>query len=136
MNGGVQLADVNGDSLVDVVFGYNDMATGSPSFNCIYINTQCGWVLQANYTGLNNSCLPASKISVRNIAISFAGLTVKQFVLDVMEQFDLISRSAVVVRLAQSGQEQGLNCAMDDLAATPGGFTVHLGSETFGFSRS
>ena len=104
-------------------------------FNCIYINTQCGWVLQANYTGPDNSCLPASSIYMHGVDISFAGITVKQFALDVMEQFGLASRAAVVVRLAANGHEQGLNRRMDDIAATPGGFTVHAGGDVFAFKR-
>ena len=132
-DGGIQFIDVSGDSLPDLVFGYSNAI--SPPLNCIYINTQCGWVLQANYTGPDNSCLPASSIYMRGIDISFAGLTVKQFALDVAEQFGLVSRAAVVVRLAANGHEQGLNRRMDDIAATSSGFTVHVGGEIFSFNR-
>ena len=132
VDGGIQLIDVSGDALVDLVFGYN---TGSTNYNCIYINTQCGWILQANYTGPDNSCLPVTTIDLRDVAVSFAKRSVKQFALDVAEEFDLGSRSEVTVRLAASGQKQGINRMMEDLAATPGGFTVQFGTEVFRFSR-
>ena len=133
VDGGIQIVDVTGDSLADLVFGF--AIDSSEAFNCVYINTQCGWVLQANYTGPDNACLPASSISLRGVDISFAGLTVRQFTLDIVEQFGLASRAEVVVRLAANGHEQGLNRRMDDLAATPGGFRVHFGGEMFSFTR-
>ena len=132
VDGGIQLIDVSGDALVDLVFGYSSSGI---DYNCIYINTQCGWILQANYTGPDNSCLPVTTIDLRDVAVSFAKRSVKQFALDVAEEFDLGSRSEVTVRLAANGQKQGLNRMMEDLAATPGGFTVHFGTEVFRFSR-
>jgi hypothetical protein len=59
---GLQITDINGDSLVDLVYGWEDQS-GSPYIThmCIYLNTQCGWVLQANYTGPDSSCATSSK---------------------------------------------------------------------------
>lgn len=133
---GIELIDVNDDSLPDFAWSFwNNLVDGDLYIQCIYLNTGCRWVYAPNYTGPDNSCLPQAAIVLRNVSISFAGLTVKQFAIDVAEQFNLATRSAVTVRLNTNGLVQGLNHRMDYLAATPGGFTVQVENEEFSFAR-
>ena len=125
VDGGIQLIDVNGDSLVDLVFGYSD-GPDHHSFDCIYLNTQCAWVLQANYTGPDYSCITSSPLAihVRGVRMRFKGLSVKDFSAEVAEYFEL-RRADVEVRVGgPSGELQGPTCLMNELAAT--GFHVIL----------
>lgn len=42
--GGLELADMNGDSLVDLLFSiYDEGSRPSEYFQCVYLNTGCGW---------------------------------------------------------------------------------------------
>lgn len=132
MDQGLNLVDVNGDSLIDVVQGYTyDLTNPGSTFICIYLNTGCGWVLQADYKGPVNTCIP-SELLLRNVSMSFAGLTVKAFTAEVAEYFEL-RRSDVEVRVGgPQGVLQGPTHRMDVIASK--GFHVVLSkTEVYAF---
>ena len=47
LEGGIQLADINGDSLVDIIASWYESAQNHP--NAVYINNGSGWTLDENY---------------------------------------------------------------------------------------
>ena len=124
---GVQLVDINGDLLADIVWGYEDQsgAAPHPQWTCIYLNTGCSWVFQSNFSGRDTSCAEADDIDLRGVSFSFRGLTVAQFAAEVAEYFGL---PAAEVRV-RSGDRRRLdpNVPLGDAATSPGGFRVTLG---------
>lgn len=111
---GLQLTDINGDGLVDAVWGWSD-GFASVTYQCVYLNTQCGWVLQANYTGPVFSCIAPSPLAVelRGVVFPFKGLTVKAFVAEVAEYFGIRKQDVAVLL---KGRLQGPTRVMDELA--------------------
>ena len=96
-----------------------------------------GWILASNYTGPDNSCVPLHALEIRNISISFKGLSVETFSLAVVKQFPRDLKSWEDVQVYASGKLHGLTHLMDDLASLPAGFSVTLlGREEFFFRRS
>lgn len=121
---GVQFQDINGDGLVDVMRGYSTFNNGpEPDVICIWLNTGCGWVPQANFTGLLASCLPTSVV-VADVIFNFAGMTVAQFTSDVASELELPHKSVRV--LSEAGLRHSGSTRMDTLAAQPEGFFVDV----------
>lgn len=119
---GIQFQDINGDGLVDVMQGFGQV----PSTNvmCIWLNTGCGWVPQANYTGIISSCLPSTLVDVGGIEFDFAGMTVSQFVSDIAREL-LVKREEVTI-VSAAGKKQSGSVTMDKLATRSGGFVVSV----------
>ena len=47
---GLELTDVNGDALADLVYSYLDAQSGPNHFwQCVYLNNQCGWGAYAGH---------------------------------------------------------------------------------------
>lgn len=124
---GIQFVDINGDSLPDVVYGLGQ--SQGNSYSCVYLNTGCGWVLQANYTGPVFTCISPTPLAIdlRGIEFPFKALTVKDFVVHVAEFFEL-SKTSVEVRVGGAqGKRQGPTRAMDELVNV--GFHVILSKD-------
>ena len=98
---GVQLTDINGDSLPDLVWGWENNFDPPNNPNdviwlCVYLNTQCGWVLQANYTGPDTTCLPSNTLTVRGVEFFWRPAdTVGNFVDDIAAEFGIKESAAV-----------------------------------------
>lgn len=132
---GLQVTDINGDSLPDMLWGWSNGA-GSPTatlYNCVYLNTGCAWVPQAAYTGPDNSCLPTYALRIRGMRWSFKGLTVKKFVAEIAEHYTL-EKGDIAVRVR--GEPQSPTFTMEELASSNAGFDVTIGtSEVYKFTQ-
>jgi hypothetical protein len=135
---GIQIIDINGDSLPDIVWGMNfevpNIFPTSGFFNCVYLNTQCGWVLQADYNGTDTSCLPGSSIIVEDVEYNFHGVKVSEFCAAVAADHGWSVQEVQV--LSAAGVRQGGLNSLDALAAQPGGFRVSAKGKVYAFLRS
>ena len=102
---------------------------------CVYLNTQCGWVLQANYTGPVTSCLPTTTMTIEGIDLPFHDMTVGDFRAGVAAEF-FVNISAVRILAHESGHIQAAFTKMEDLAASAHGFDVVIEGRRHHFSRS
>jgi hypothetical protein len=128
----IEVVDITGDELADLLFGY---VNTNYAWNCIYINTGCGWVLQDNYTGPVTTCLPNTTITVRDVAADFRGLSAGAFV-DALAAELALPSGAVAVK-SHDGTRFWRLARMEDLAARPDGFLVVLNEdERYVFRRA
>ena len=136
---GVQFIDINGDSLPDQLLGTADLID-RPNYvwQCVYLNTGCAWVPQANYTGPDNSCAHPTAVNIRGIQWPLKKLTVKQFTTDISDFYGL-RRADVTVRVAIAEgrwQQQSPTYRMEELSQSPLGFLVVLGpTEAYPYMR-
>ena len=69
---GLSFIDVNGDSLVDLVWSYELDVGGSVDddlWQCVYLNTQCGWgksIFQVHHSGIPPTAWPLDLCSFRS----------------------------------------------------------------------
>lgn len=131
---GVQFIDINGDSLPDLIQGFQSDMNPSSTSSCVYINTQCGWVLQANYTGPVSSCLPSSVMVIKNVDVPFRGMTVGSFRSAVASEF-LADVASVQVIASKTGRVQASFMQMEDVATSEQGFDVVINGQRNHFQR-
>ena len=81
---GIQFEDVNGDGLVDMIYGWEN-AGYAPL--CVYINTGYAWVQQNTSAAFD--CATSATLLVRDTKISFKKHSVKQFREAVAAEFGL-----------------------------------------------
>jgi hypothetical protein len=56
-----QYIDINGDGLPDISCSLEDIDSGaSVSAACVYMNTNCGWILSNQYNKTQNYCPPGN----------------------------------------------------------------------------
>lgn len=136
IDGGIQIIDITGDSLVDLLYGYDDGSASS--YECIYINTQCGWVLQENYTGPVNECmlsrstkattLPTVKLAAGHVDVLGVryplGVTVGEFSAAV--EGDTNSPAGTAQVKTRGGGIRHSNLSRMDQLADEGGFDVYV----------
>lgn len=136
--GGMQLGDVNGDGLSDLLisvsFIVNNAGQTAGYLSCVYINTGCGWIISSDYTGQSpipdcnaayNSASTGNMI-IRGTAMRVAGLEVHEFVSSILEEFTLPEGSVSVYAGAGHQIRQGRRVLMDRLIASVEGFAVSL----------
>ena len=124
---GLQFIDINGDSLPDQLYGTQDLVDPPrPTYRCIYLNTGCAWVPQANYTGPDNSCLHPMALDIRGVRWSFRGLSVQEFSTEVAEFYGLADADVAITIGGVQGLKQSPRMLMADLAMAPEGFHVVL----------
>jgi hypothetical protein len=140
---GIRMEDINDDGLVDLLKGFDD----SGIVVCIWLNTGCGWVPQANYTGPITTCLPAAHVIARGVSFSWTSTTtVGAFIEDV--RGELFSSQApprpsaaggsdddVWVEWMAKGVRHSRGTLIETAARHDGGFVLHIGAEKFPFSR-
>ena len=131
---GIQFMDINGDSLPDLIQGFQSDMNPSSTSLCVYLNTQCGWVLQANYTGPVSSCQPSSVMTINNVDVPFRGMTVGSFRSAVASEF-LADAASVQVIASKSGRVQASFVRMEDIATAEQGFDVILNGLRHHFQR-
>ena len=125
---GVQIGDLNGDGLDDLSFAFVDVLDKPGlGWNCVYLNTGCGWVLQANYTGPVVSCAPPSSIVVAGIEFFWRPHdTVASLVADVCASLRLDADSLWVE--STSSRARVSNGSPLEALVRAGGFTLHAGA--------
>jgi hypothetical protein len=146
MDNGVRMEDLNDDGLVDVLQGYS---LSDVNTICIWLNTGCGWVPQANYTGPVSSCLPAAHVIARGVSFSWTPTTtVGALVEDVRAEL-LPAQAAppkpgaaaggsqedVWLEWAAQGVRHSRGTLVETAARHEGGFVLHVGAERFPFRR-
>jgi hypothetical protein len=126
---GLQLVDLNGDTLVDIfwAYEYDDGSAGPTVVQCIFLNTGCGWVAPSNYTGPETWCMPHYAIQVRNVEFPFRGMQVNAFKEAVAEEFGL-APSSVEVTLASGVRAAHYSRMVEDVAIR-GPFSVSVAGE-------
>lgn len=125
---GVQIGDLNGDGLDDMSFAFVDLLDKpGHGWNCVYINTGCGWVLQANYTGPVTSCAPPSSVVVAGVEFFWRPHdTVASLVADVRASLRLDAESVWLESSASRARvSEGSPIAA---VVRAGGFTLHAGA--------
>ena len=128
-NYGVQVTDINGDSLPDILWGWEDeFDSGGNTWLCVYLNTQCGWVLQANYTGPVSSCMPSNMITVRDVDFFwYSKDTVGTFMDDIADEFGIKDRSSLWLQSVTTGRRYAKRNLMSD--AVSQGLSVRIAGE-------
>jgi hypothetical protein len=125
---GMQVVDLNDDMFPDLIVAFNNANTngdwgGKWYVNCVYMNTQCGWVLSSQYQGPVYTCQPATFQNIRQIAMHFEGMTVGDFRKSIAEEFAL-PLSAIRISSQRDGLTQGMRVPMSALLTH--GFTTHI----------
>lgn len=130
---GVQLTDINGDSLPDLVWGWENNFDPPTNPNdetwlCVYLNTQCGWVLQANYTGPDTTCLPSNTITVRGVEFFWRPAdTVGNIVDDIVAEFGIKDSIDTVWLSSTSGTRYARRNMISEVVKS--GMFLHLAGE-------
>lgn len=123
---GVQFQDVNGDGLVDMLYGYFCDPCNSEDFNCVYLNTGYSWILQNSTLSSAFDCSANAALLVRDTTIPFKKHTVGQFRNAVAAEFSL-DVPLITVR-CKSGLKRGLLTPMSELF--PRGFELSISDRT------
>ena len=117
---GIEFEDVNGDGLVDMIYGWDD---GSNVYiTCVYLNTGYSWVPQGGEIESSIGCAATTFIRVRDTRISFKKQSVGQLRQTVAAEFGL--RTEDVAVLGRGGVKFGQTTLVGDLF--PKGFEVHI----------
>jgi hypothetical protein len=124
---GLQFEDVNGDGLVDMLYGWDNSDHDAHPFICIYINTGHSWVLQnvSGHGALVMDCAASASLFIRDTEITFLKQTVGQFRQAVADEFSLSVDNVVV--LSKSGFKQGKSTPLSRLF--PAGFELSIFGE-------
>ena len=124
---GIQFQDVNGDGLVDMLYGYFCDPCNLEDFNCVYLNTGYSWILQNATLSAAFDCSANAALLVRDTTIPFKKHTVGQFRNAVAAEFGL-DVSSITVR-CKSGHKRGLLTPMSELFPTGFELTIDDGSQ-------